>query len=168
MKKCIQTSPFCNLREKGGTLWRASGVTGEILFHDPGGIGHLMIQKVIYLMCVVFCISVLFYNKIEKAMKKKEDKITKRWSEFFHNCLGGQCLTEVIGWFNTENLLTRGLWVKFPPIYCNLSCAVGLFLKISKQGSDKLRPWLSQKWWENRVMCFLLQTPCLVLPKTSL
>lgn len=62
-----------------------SGVTGEIPFHDLGGVGLFMIQKAVYLMCVVFCISVLFYNKIEKEMKKKEDKITKRLSEIFHN-----------------------------------------------------------------------------------
>lgn len=67
-------------------------MTGEIRFHDPGSIGLLMIQEAIYLMCVVFCISVLFHNKIEKAMKKKEDKITKRWSEFFHNCLFGRAM----------------------------------------------------------------------------
>lgn len=58
--------------------------TGEMLSQDLGDIGLLMIQKAIYLMCVVFCIRVLFYNKIEKEMKIKEDKITKRLSDFFH------------------------------------------------------------------------------------
>lgn len=51
-----------------------SGVTGEILFHDLGGVCLFMIQKAVYLMCEVFHISVLFYNKIEKEMKKKEEK----------------------------------------------------------------------------------------------